>query len=165
MLLCYAPPAAVPTHASTKCHETTHPTLQYVPNLAADIVKGNREDPEEQPINLQGFLVGGWVGWVGGLWLSGRVGERVAEWMLGCLAVWLSAGWVAGWLSGTLVDMGEPVAEAPGGVWSRPCRETNLHAVLAGNALTDPATDSEGAVRFWWPHTVHPCPTLLQATP
>jgi len=24
----------------------------------------------------------------------------------------------------------------------------------AGNALTDPATDSEGAVRFWWSHGI-----------
>ena len=30
----------------------------YVPNLAWEIVKGNEGDPDEEPLNLQGFLVG-----------------------------------------------------------------------------------------------------------
>lgn len=52
----------------------------YVPNLAREIVRGNKRDSAEQPINLQGFLV--------------------------------------------------------------------------GNALTMPATDSKGALRFWWSHAI-----------
>jgi len=32
--------------------------VQYIPQLASAIVRGNKEDSQEQPINLKGFLVG-----------------------------------------------------------------------------------------------------------
>lgn len=34
------------------------PLAQYIPQLASAIVRGNKQDSSEQPIQLKGFLVG-----------------------------------------------------------------------------------------------------------
>ena len=50
--------------------------LADVPDLADEILRGNKEDANAKRINLQGFLVGGWSRVDGGCVAGGRQALR-----------------------------------------------------------------------------------------